>query len=174
MPFVQAGRTVAPMKIDLKFISLGVLLVLVGFGAGYLLQVSDDGSREPDHVLDYDANCDLNQSACQTLVLAQGEVEFSIGPRPIYGASPLTFEVKAKQLAVRSAVINLSGLDMNMGSYRFELESDGSGGFSVDGNLPVCVRNQMQWKAELRLNTREHGLVLLPYIFTAYKYGSRQ
>ena len=162
------------MKIDLKFVSLGLLLVLLGFGAGYVLQVSDSDTRAPDHSLAYDPECNLNQAACRTAILDRGAIYFSIEPNPIYGASPLVFELKGEGIGLQSAVLNLSGLDMNMGSYRFELESNGTGGFTTTGNLPVCVRNQMQWKAELRLNTREHGLVQLPYIFTAYKFGSRQ
>ena len=165
--------TVALMKIDLKFASLGLLLVLLGFGTGYVMQISDDDTREPDHILDYDPACNLNQAECRTAILDKGVVSLSIEPRPIYGASPLIFDLRVEDLEIQSAVLNLSGVDMNMGSYRFELEPDRAGGYMIDGNLPVCVRNQMQWKADLRLKTREHGVVLVPYIFTAYKFGSR-
>ena len=165
--------TVAGMRIDYKFVSLGALLVLLGFAAGYLLPLSGGQAREPDYSLAYDPQCNLNEAACRTRILDQGALSFSIEPRPIYGASPLAFAVQADGLDVEAATLTLSGVSMDMGSYHFELEADGSDTYQVDGNLPVCVRNQMQWKAELRLKTRSHGLVLVPYIFTAYKYGSR-
>lgn len=161
-----------PMKMDPKFISLGLLLVLLGFTAGYLLQLSNGPGREPDLVLAHDPDCDLNLSACKTRLPDQGLVEFSIEPRPVYGASPLRFELRTERLTIKNAVLKLSGLDMNMGSYQFGLESNAEGGWSIEGNLPVCVRNRMQWKGELRLDTGEHGLVQLGYIFAAYKQGA--
>ena len=84
--------------------------------------------------------------------------------------SPLVFTVKAAQgLDIQNAVIDLSGTEMNMGSYRFEFEAVGSGVFEAKGTLPVCIRNQMEWQAVVWLDTKQQGLIKAPYIFTAAK-----
>ena len=162
--------TVGKMKIDLKFISLGLLVLLLGFGAGYFLQKPDNVYRDPDLTLSADPECVLNEAACKTSIIDDGTIDFSIRPRPILGASPLSFTLSTENIEIKGAALDLSGVDMNMGSYRFELEADTDGGYGAAGNLPVCVRNQMQWQADLWLNTRNHGLIKVPYIFTAYKY----
>lgn len=161
---------------DLKFISLGALLLLLGFGAGYYLQIAPQREYlDPDIELSVDKDCELNQAACVTPVEADGSVLFSIEPRPIYGVSPLLFTLEPMQdsignrLEIKNAVIDLSGTEMNMGSYRFELEATDSGVFQAKGTLPVCIRNQMEWQAVVWLDTKQQGLIKVPYIFTAAK-----
>jgi len=163
--------TVDSMKINYKFISLAALLLLLGFGAGYFLSGEPvDIYQNPDLNLAIDPECALNEAACDRQISAGGSVEFSIGPKPILGASPLMFELSTQNLDVQSVVIDLEGVSMNMGRYRFELEPDGKGRFIAAGNLPVCVRNQMAWQADVWLDTRAQGLIKVPYLFTAYKY----
>lgn len=158
------------MKINFKFISLGLIMLVLGFGAGYVLNNKPaQVYRDPDLTLPVDPKCVLNEVACKTLIESGGSVSFSIGPRPILGASPLVFKLQAENLDIQSVALDLQGVSMNMGSYRFELEADGKGGYLAEGNLPVCVRNQMQWQADIWLQTRKQGLIKLPYFFTAYK-----
>lgn len=159
------------MKMDLKFISLGILLLLLGFGAGYYLQTAPQHEYlDPDIEVDLDPDCELNQAACEALIQGIGLLSFSIEPRPIYGVSPLVFTLKMEQgLALKKSVIDLSGTEMNMGSYRFEFEPAGSGIYQAKGTLPVCIRDQMEWQAVVWLDTEQQGLVKVPYIFTAAK-----
>ena len=161
---------------DLKFISLGALLLLLGFGAGYYLQTAPQREYlDPDIELSIDKDCELNQAACVTPVEGDGSVLFSIEPRPIYGVSPLIFTLKPMQdsignrLEIKNAVIDLSGTEMNMGSYRFEFEAVDPGVFQAKGTLPVCIRNHMEWQAIVWLETKQQGLIKVPYIFTAAK-----
>lgn len=160
------------MKLDLKFISLGALLLLLGFGAGYYLQMAPQRKiLDPDLELSINKNCELNQAACETPVQGDGSLLFSIEPRPIYGVSPLLFTLKSTHgsLVIKDAVIDLSGTEMNMGSYRFEFEAAGPGVFQAKGTLPVCIRNQMEWQANVWLDTKQQGLIKVPYIFIAAK-----
>lgn len=159
------------MKMDLKFISLGVLLLLLGFGAGYYLQTAPQREYlNPDIELSVDKDCELNQAACKTRLQGNELLSFSIEPRPIYGVSPLVFTLRTAQgMDIKNAVVDLSGTEMNMGSYRFEFESDGSGVFQAKGTLPVCIRNQMEWQAIVWLDSKQQGLIKAPYIFTAAK-----
>ncbi len=170
MSFAVVSFTLDQMEINYKFASLAGLLLMLGFGAGYFLNSeSVKLDQEPDLSLPIDPECVLNEAVCERKITPAGTIEFSIGPKPILGASPLTFNLSVDQLDVQSAVIELKGVSMNMGSYRFDLEPDGNGGFIAEGNLPVCVRNQMQWQADVWLKTRAQGLVKASYLFTAYK-----
>ncbi len=163
--------TVGWMKIDPKFASLGALILLLGFGAGYFLQGNPGNDFEnPDLTLSVDSECSLNEAACKTLIAGGAVLKFAIEPRPIPGASLLIFDLHTENIDIQNAVLDLSGVSMNMGRYRFELESDDKGGYRAEGNLPVCVRNQMLWQADIWLTTEKYGLIKVPYIFTAYKY----
>jgi len=161
------------MRIDPKFISLLVLLSLLGFGGGYYLKsrpAPEYQPENPDLVIPLDARCDLNQADCETNLPGVGAIIFSIQPRPIMGVSPLQFRVQTQGLVLRHAVLELSGVDMNMGLTRLAMHADETGRYVADGSLSVCVRDQMQWRAELWLDTRSRGLIKVPYIFTAAKY----
>lgn len=160
---------VAPMKFDRKFVSLAVLLLLAGFGAGYVLHFGAPEYAEPDLAVALDPDCSLNGEACVRALPGDAVVSLSIVPQPVLGASPLEFILQGDGIEIEDAVVDLSGVDMNMGSYRFEFVADERGGYRVEAVLPVCVRNQMQWHAALWLHTRGHGLVQVPYEFTAYK-----
>ncbi len=163
-------HTIERMEINFKFASLAVLLLMLGFGAGYFFSSEPvDLYQNPDLTLSVDTECVLNDTVCETSLANSSTLSFSIGPKPILGASPLSFELSVENIDVQGAVLDLKGVSMNMGSYRYEFEPDGKGGFMVEGNLPVCVRNQMQWQADLWLKTSEQGLIKAPYLFTAYK-----
>jgi len=126
--------------------------------------------QNPGLSMPVDPDCVLNEAVCESKLAGGGTIGLMIGPKPILGASPLKFELSTQNLEVESAVIDLEGVDMNMGRYRFELDPDGESKFVAAGNLPVCVRNQMVWQADVWLNTRNQGLIKQSYIFTAYKY----
>jgi hypothetical protein len=162
---------ISGMQLNYKFISLALLLLLLGFGSGYFLNDElIDIHQDPDLSLYVDPECALNDVACETNLANSGTINFSIGPKPILGASPLSFNLSVENIEVQAATLNLKGVNMNMGSYRFEFEPDGNGAYVAEGNIPVCVRNQMQWQADVWLKTAEQGLIKIPYLFMAYKH----
>ena len=170
MPCAGVIDTLGRMKINFKFVALAGLLLLLGFGTGYIMNSeSVELDQNPDLSLPVEPQCVLNEATCVRKLTPSGTIEFSIGPRPIRGASPLTFNLSVDQLDVQSAAIELKGVSMNMGSYRFDLAADGNGRFTAEGNLPVCIRGQMRWQADVWLKTRTRGLVKVSYMFTAYK-----
>ncbi len=162
------------MSVDPKLIALGALVCVIGFGAGYFYQSEPHNPYlNPDVVLTLDQDCGLNQASCERAINETASIQFSIEPRPIMAVSPLVFSLDSRHLDIESAVIDLSGTDMNMGNYRFELKPDGQRDgvdqFIAEGNLPVCVRNQMDWQADVWLQTKQQGLIKVPHVFTAYK-----
>lgn len=160
------------MRIDSKLVSLLVLLSLLGFGAGYYLKNRPPSAYQPENPdieIPLDARCDLNQADCETRLNGPGKIIFSILPRPIHGMSPLRFSVQVEDLALRRAVLVLSGTEMNMGVTRLAMQPDGVGRYIVDTSLAVCIRDWMEWRAELWLDTQSQGLIKVPYNFLAAK-----
>jgi hypothetical protein len=159
------------MQINYKLTSLALLLLLLGFASGYFLHNEPvELYQDPDIILSGDPECALNNAACKTTLANSGTIHFSIDPKPILGASPLSFNLSVEDIEVQAAVLDLKGVSMNMGSYRFELAPDGNGAYVAEGNLPVCVTNQMLWQADVWLKTPEQGLIKIPYRFTASKH----
>ncbi len=162
------------MSADPKLIALGALVLVIGFGAGFFYQsMPNNPYLNPDVVLSVDQDCGLNQAGCERKIKELGSIRFAVEPRPIMAMSPLVFSLETQDLEVESAVIDLSGVDMNMGSYRFVFDSnqqnEGVGQFIARGNLPVCVRNKMDWQADIWLQTKRQGLLKVAHVFTAYK-----
>lgn len=158
------------MAIDKKTVSLGALILLAGLGAGYTLsRMPTNDFIKPDLALLVDKQCLLNEAACTTELIDNSSINFNIEPRPIKGVSPLAFTLHADNLDIKQAVVDLSGVDMNMGSYRFTFKPKGDNLYVADGNLPVCIRDQMLWQADVWLDTKQKGLIKVPYIFSAKK-----
>lgn len=158
------------MAIDKKFASLGALILLAGLGVGYTLnRMPENAYINPDVTLTVDEQCALNTADCIVELSNDSAISFNIAPRPIKGVSPLVFSLNVDNLEIKQAVIDLTGVDMNMGSYRFAFESQGNNLYTANGNLPVCIRNQMLWQADIWLDTKQQGLVKVPYIFSAQK-----
>jgi len=167
---VGSGDKLCRMKINAKFVALITLVLVLGFGAGYLLSLEpEDAFQNPDLTLSVDPQCTLNEAACSVSIARYARLKFAITPRPILGASPLNFNIRVEGIDIQDIALELSGASMNMGRYRQQLKSQAKGEYLAQGSLPVCVRNQMQWQADIWLRTRELGLVKVPYQFTAYK-----
>ena len=67
-------------------------------------------------------------------------------------------------------LVDFTGVDMNMGFNRVELQPQGDSGFAGEGMLPVCVRMRMQWQARVLMET-ERGLVSADYRFWTARPG---
>lgn len=117
-----------------------------------------------------DPACDLRAGPCVSNLKGQGRVSFSIEPLAIPVLKPLAFQVRIKGLEARRVQVDLSGVDMNMGFNRPQLELAAPGLFTGQGRLPVCVRNAMEWEARVLIDT-EQGLIAAPYRFWTYRPG---
>ena len=97
--------------------------------------------------------CDLQQGPCTAVIDGVGSVTLDIAPRPIPLVEPLVITVASTVPGVRSAEVDFSGVDMNMGYNRFRLKAVADGSYEGDGMLPVCVRNRMTWEGKVILVT---------------------
>ncbi len=110
--------------------------------------------------------CDLNSGVCSALLPHQGEITFSILPRPIPSSSPLQIDIQTNDIAPTRIEVDFSGIEMNMGPNRLVLSHHGNNLFRGETNLPACVSGVMAWQAAVLLETsREH--IVIPFRFVS-------
>jgi len=97
-------------------------------------------------------------------------VSFSIEPREIPVMKTLQLRVLLQQLQAKSVEIRFNGVDMNMGFNRVQLNRAGEHLFEGKGLLPVCIRDAMEWQADVLITT-ENGLISVPYRFITVRAG---
>lgn len=107
------------------------------------------------------ADCDLHAGPCRA-VLADGEVELSISPRAIPLMTPLQIAVSVSGLDAAAVVVEIRGLNMDMGLNRVRLQHV-DGVWRGETILPVCSQRRMEWEAAVRLDAG--GSYELPFVF---------
>ncbi len=117
-----------------------------------------------------DPACDLRAGACTSRLTTGGSVSFSIRPREIPVVAPLQLAVRLQDIQANRVEVDFSGVEMNMGFNRVELNRDADGLFSGKAMLPVCVWDAMEWEAQVLIHTRD-GLVSVPFRFVTVRPG---
>ncbi|BCB27965.1 hypothetical protein SKTS_28510 [Sulfurimicrobium lacus] len=111
-----------------------------------------------------DTTCDLQAGPCSSAIPGGGRIELAIAPRPIPLLQPLRLNVKVQGMEARAVEVDLTGVDMNMGFNRPKLQRDGSGQFSGQTTLPVCITGRMAWQAVVVV-TGDKAKVAAPFRF---------
>ncbi len=83
--------------------------------------------------------------------------------------APLQLAVRLQDIQANRVEVDFSGVEMNMGFNRVELNRDADG-FSGKAMLPVCVWDAMEWEAQVLIHTRD-GLVSVPFRFVTVRPG---
>jgi hypothetical protein len=91
--------------------------------------------------------CDLQAGPCSSDLPGGGRVELTIAPRPIPLLQPLHLSVKVQGMEARAVEVDVTGVDMNMGYNRPQLQRDNTGQFTGQTTLPVCITGRMAWQA---------------------------
>lgn len=143
-----------------------VLAFTLAFSVYYKNQLARSESIIAE--LDLDQSCNLHNQSCTLHLPEGGSVNFSIEPRPIPLLQTLTLDVEVKSIDASAVTVDFQGTTMNMGLNRFNLHNTGSGTFQGTGALPVCIRNSMEWKAQVIVKTRD-GVYIAPYTFITQK-----
>jgi hypothetical protein len=143
-----------------------VLIGALGYKAWPLL------FPRPQEQVAWHPDCDLRAGPCESALPGGGRVSLEISPSSIPTVQPLQLHVRLQGPVpkVSRVLVDFSGVDMNMGFNRVQLQPQGDGGFAGEGMLPVCVRMRMQWQARVLLET-ESGLVSADYRFWTARPG---
>ena len=107
-------------------------------------------------------DCDLRAAPCRQSV-AGGWLEFSITPSTIPLMETLRLDVEIQGLVAEEVVVEIRGLNMNMGLNRTLLTPAAQGRWTGETILPLCSQRSMEWEAAVRL--RADARYELPFLF---------
>lgn len=139
-----------------------VLLLVVSYKLKDMLKPSVAATAELDE------SCDLHKAPCTSKLPGGGSVTFSLSPKEIPILRPLQIDVKFEGVEVSEAEVDFTGIGMDMGYNRPQLEPITKNQFKGKAILPVCVRTKMDWEARILLQT-ERGLLMAPFRFFTLK-----
>ncbi len=139
-----------------------VLLLVVSYKLKDMLKPTVAATAELDE------SCDLRKAPCTSKLPGGGSVTFSISPKDIPILRPLKIDVKYEGVEVSKAEVDFTGIGMDMGYNRPQLEPITKTQFKGKAILPVCVRTKMDWEARVLLQT-DRGLLMAPFRFFTLK-----
>lgn len=142
------------------------LLMALAVTATKLFSPHPETPREADITLPADPECDLQLGPCTLPLTGGGRVTFAIEPRPIRPIEPLRITAQIEGAAVKDVLVDMQGVTMNMGITRFRLEPGDDGRYAGGGQLPICVRSRMDWRADVWLQTEQQGVIVAPFLFS--------
>ena len=139
-----------------------VLISLIVFGN----QLKQLISPLPTLSLKADSLCDLRAGSCTTTLPTGGKVTFSINPLSIPLLQRLELQVMIEKIDAITVEVDLVGVGMDMGYNHTRLAAENTQPNHFKGNttIPICIRNQMDWKAKVLLKTKQ-GLISVPFRF---------
>ena len=105
---------------------------------------------------------------CRVNLKNGGSVQLTISPQPVEVMKPLDVHVELNQIEAKIVVAQLNGVGMNMGINRYIFNKEQDGSYRATVTLPICVRNRMDWEAEILLETQQ-GIIIAPYQFETIK-----
>ena len=112
--------------------------------------------------------CGLSEFPCSVRLKGGGSVELNISPQPVEVMKPLNVRIVLSQIEVRRVVAQFNGVGMNMGINRYVFKQLQDGSYQATVTLPICIRNRMEWDAEIQLESKQ-GIIIAPFRFEAFK-----
>ncbi len=144
----------------------GVLLLTVAVLLGYR-----QFFRQNQIIVEYAAlnsQCRLTEFPCTVRLMSGGRVQLNISPQPVEVMKPLEVRVALENIKARSVIVQFNGVGMNMGVNRYIFNQEQDGSYRAQVTLPICIRNRMEWMAEVYLETGQ-GTIVFPYRFVSIK-----
>lgn len=145
----------------------GVLIAALLFAGYYKIEIARKNNIIAQ--LMPDKSCDLQKTACSLKLPNGGEVMLDIQPRPIPLVQNIDIKVNTMAIKAEAIAVDFKGTTMNMGPNNVKLMTLTPDSYSGKGMLPVCIRNSMEWQADVYIQTSE-GIVIAPFIFVTRKH----
>ncbi|MCW8888898.1 MAG: hypothetical protein OQK25_07540 [Gammaproteobacteria bacterium] len=116
----------------------------------------------------FNPECQLTAFPCRVQLNSGAIVQLTISPQPVEVMKPLDVRVDLEQIEANRVVAQFNGVGMNMGINRYIFSRHQDGSYRATVTLPICVRNRMDWEAEIQLET-DQGIITVPYKFETIK-----
>ncbi|MGC9403330.1 hypothetical protein [Vibrio genomosp. F10] len=117
-----------------------IAALVIGFFANDLRQLASS-STSTSSIDDY---CFISTEPC-----LQDGVTMSLDTDTVQPLVPTTFTVKWSNPQTKTLVLDLEGLEMDMGTVKYVLNANEENLFQVDILLPVCTTEKMTWVGSL-------------------------
>ncbi|MDR2626232.1 MAG: hypothetical protein LBC37_07865 [Zoogloeaceae bacterium] len=108
--------------------------------------------------------CDLNQTPCRVEVPGGGALIAELAPRPLALLQPLTVRLILRDVPAQSALLTLSGVNMEMPFDPVPLQKIAPDQFIGQATLHICVTGRMRWRAEFRI-TNQRRQTIVEFLF---------
>jgi len=145
----------------------GVLIVVLLLAGYYKVEMARKNTILA--TLELDKSCDLQKTACRLNLPNGGSVTLDMQPKPIPLVQNFSIKVNTQVIKVEAISVDFKGTTMNMGPNSRKLKRSEPSLFTGTGMLPVCIRNSMEWQADVYLQTSE-GIIVAPFVFITRKH----
>lgn len=152
-----------------KFIISGLLSFVFLFVAGYsyylLNKPSDDvmcgmnnlnnininwikpKAETQINIVEDKSKCQSSNKNCKIQLSDKRWISLELLPKPVVSRKSLLFKVKTSDKTITPQLIDIVGVNINMGYLRPELKKVDDLNYQLDFILPFCEEEKMQWKA---------------------------
>ncbi|MCU7800103.1 MAG: hypothetical protein KZQ70_08145 [gamma proteobacterium symbiont of Lucinoma myriamae] len=154
-------------RTSLMLLISGVLIVALLFAGYYKVEMAQKNNIIAQ--IEPDKSCDLQKTACTLKLPGGGKVTLDIQPKPIPLVQNIDITINTEVLKAEAVTVDFKGTTMNMGPNNVTLKASTPELYSGKGMLPVCIRNSMEWQADVYLQTSE-GIIVAPFIFVTRKH----
>lgn len=144
----------------------GILIIILVFISWYKVEQAKRNTIIAQVAVD--KSCDLQKGECRLTLPDGGYISLSIEPRPIPLVQKFNIKVNTNSVDVNAVAIDFKGTTMNMGPNNVTLESLQNGTYTGQAMLPVCIRNSMEWQADVYLQGKK-GIIVAPFVFVTRK-----
>ncbi|MFL7035800.1 hypothetical protein BCS71_21635 [Vibrio lentus] len=127
----------------LKVAALGIALV-AGFYGPQAIQQFKSAMEQATADINLDNYCMLSTTSCE-----QNAVAMTLEHETAQPLVPTKIKVVWEGAASETLMLSLTGLEMEMGSARFQLKNTGNNIYEGNVILPVCTMDHMTWLGEL-------------------------
>ncbi|MEZ9155917.1 hypothetical protein FCV73_14645 [Vibrio sp. F13] len=131
------------MHSALKVAAVGIALV-AGFYGPQAIQQFKSAMEHSTADVSLDDYCMLSTTWCE-----QDSVAMTLEHETAQPLVPTKIKVVWEGAASETLMLSLTGLEMEMGSARFQLKNTGNNIYEGDVILPVCTMDHMTWLGEL-------------------------
>ncbi|CDT56217.1 hypothetical protein [Vibrio coralliirubri] len=131
------------MHFALKVAAVGIALV-AGFYGPQAIQQFKSAMEHSTADVNLDDYCMLSTTSCE-----QNAVTMTLDSETAQPLVPSKIKVVWEGAASDTLMLSLTGLEMEMGSARFQLKNIGDNTYEGDVILPVCTMDKMTWLGEL-------------------------
>jgi hypothetical protein len=146
------------MKQSLGMAGIIVLGLAAFFGARHW-QERNQEYLKPEMAV----GCELQYGSCRQ-ALDAGAVTFAIDPPEVPLMKTLSLTVATERIpAVEGVVVEIRGLNMEMGLNRTVMQRDAEGRWRGETILPICSQRRMEWEAVALIDATVG--IAVPFLF---------